>query len=743
MPVTIRPFDPRSDAEGLADLFTRQHYGTAGRAGQGVDADALMASFAQNGVYQTFVAVSEGAIIGTTSFCQIYRGRCAPPGELFAGYFLIASSERVSAVGGELFNAGFAWLAKQDLRVLRLFVEPTNESAIACYVRAGFRSVGPLRADSDDVIQLVNYLPGILPLSDAAFRNGLKLADVPKGLRAVARDDQPSSFGRFMYRMHGRDIHSGVSADAEGRQRIRYEFLDSQMNMRADIDATTGTLLAFSANDQDLLRPALDYLGTTTPAHATRLATHRDGPAQTSELLRRDVKEFTVTCDTSGTVLITHPRHVGPLMVDPMPEANGLGVAIRQPRLRQVTAQDAGDHWLLVAQDDGVRVERQIEFRADGFLVRASATGALQDPPAGMILWPYPAMRLADWTLEAPNKTPASGPVVKGIRPALLLGFDAAADRTLAINAQGVRSRHEDSGLGLSVAVEWRNDGLLRPDGSCLARTPAMAYRVEFAHATGGTLLAPPAFPPLARWERTSKAGVAAWTASDDPVSSTDSSPESMSTLTVTQNGLTAWRSHGTRILSGPSHPSRSFGYAAHIPAALWPDHSTSRADIDRGVEWCDGGARFDFVPTVDELNDIATWTVVPNDDFSALDVYVVGDPHWDGEIAVGLCPGSSCTRVTVETASGQPVAFERAAVDYQVWTRHVVLHFADGVMLDVVPAEGDGPEIQVRSTGSGFLVTMFSQAGPGARARWHLDAIGIASGPTPLSLSRKLPDHD
>jgi ribosomal protein S18 acetylase RimI-like enzyme len=701
MAAIVRSMDLAADAEGVVALYKRNHFGFALNNGFDLTPDVYRRMIAENGPARYFVAEDEGQIVGLVGLTTIDRARSSRPGEIRAAHFLVESSARGSLVGGQLFDATSPYLFEHGLGTIRLRVHPDMTAAIGMYLKGGFRALGSVHGDQFSSIELTSHLPRVI----TAVRRVLPIAaaegyDVPedlpwtliKGVRTKSMDD-------------------GVEVDPDGTVRLTYTLQLREHRVGVTVDGDTGRILRMVLDGADVSDVFLAMAGELADGLPPRPAARVD--------VVRQVGRFTVGVDDQGAIRVTHPEHLGELVTDFFPVADGTLVATALPPLRDVTTTLTATGWETTEAGSGLT--RTVTLTDYGFRVECRRPTT---SPGPLAVAPVVGLRTAESRLTLPGAPPLKAPVRPGLWPVLLPLNEAAGDATTAVAAEGATQTWVDQTAGLAVSVKWLDPGILRQAGECRAPGQRLRYRVRLTEAPE-TPPRPPKRPPLPP---------VAWTEARNHLVT----GEGPATLDVDPaRGLELWR-HADAVVLQADHRRVDLCHAlSSVPAAIWPCLNTDRGDLERGPEWGFADDRWRFSASVPKAPEAPTWWLTASADLGAVDLGTAVPGGFAGqEAALWLRPSGLLRQLWMANSAGRLYladCFDEALSRPTWWgfTRRVGVPLPDGRVLDITPAGGPGAEIFVRGMPAGFIIALLSRVKDTlTMARWRLEIMDTAPEP-------------
>ncbi|TFD19182.1 GNAT family N-acetyltransferase [Cryobacterium sp. TMS1-13-1] len=676
---TIRSFET-SDAENVAQFYNKHGLGSVTH-GIPLTGATLLATIREEDVRLLVIAEQYGSIVGTLGYARMSGRRVSGPAELFATMFLVEPSLRAGFLVGQLFADSFARFSQLGVRTLRVEVDPANRRAFPLYVRIGFRNIGFSRADEDGYMELVNHLPGV-----ASTLSNLELS--PQKSEAP----NPQYTARTLKDARRQTLTSGVVTTDSGQTTITYELQIDSHAILATVDAVTGQIMSINVD------------GTSDPRYTDQT---KFSVCDTPTVLSRTMGEFTVSLvESQGALSVWHPRHLGPLMIDPFPVADSVPAGSRRPAASLVTTTVTTSGWI---STDG-RVTRVIEV-GNG-MVTASVSHCFG---ADVTVYPWSGFRSAELSLHIDGQQVRSAHSIRGIWPPDVTDFESAADEDFAYRADGLRLQWFDRRTGIGLEFEAGSPGSIRIEGPHLARIAgASVHSYKFipfveAELSPRDLTVVPKSIASGNWERARVSGL-------DNLRMQDKSSDS-SVAVSPSIGMTRWRYRGRNVLA--SQGKHTVGPLTDIASALWVAEQHDRTDPDQGVEWAQHDSDFAFGERL-----IPGWSVIPSDDFMSLDIEVHGrnESSIARELAVYLLSPWSSNHVEVMVADNEWLLVDYVGTPWRTWVRAFRVPTAAGY-LEVWPLEASHPEILLRADAYGVLATMLGRisASSETTVRWRL----------------------
>ncbi|WP_295788190.1 GNAT family N-acetyltransferase [uncultured Microbacterium sp.] len=656
----IRPIEGESDLESVAHFFSRNGYGP----GIALDGSVLGVIFRERGVRQFLLAEDRGKIVGTIGFAEMSGRRVAPPGQLFAGMFVIAPSHRAGTLAGRLFAESFERLVASGVRGLRVEVDPTNARAFPLYVRVGFRAVSGLIPDEDGYVELVSVLPGVTAdvIAHAEAWTGRTVTADQRQWRAIRRSREQT-------------VDTGVTRLPEGAHAIRYDF------------ELPGRSLSAEGRVDDASVIALLVDGVAAPGFTSPRINEPRSRART--VASRALGDFLINVRSDGALDVTHPDHLGLVLRDAHPAGGRSCAGARRPCVRDVTIDAAGDRWLI---DDGT-VTRSVRFSNSGVRLLATASDGGE-----VVCFPWMGLRIADLSVSRHDRTLQTGHAVRGRWPVDLTDFEAAADVIDPWSVDGLEIEWADRAAGISAAVTPIAAGAIRVEGWHLARMSgegALEYEITLESGARATLGdAPPPERPKTSWEHT-RWGSAAVLTSRAPSDDITVAPD---------DGLVQWTHRGRHVLTSAFPSARVIGALSDVSTALWVTRQQNRADLDAGAVWPVGVERLPFDP-----GGRAGWCLTSTDGPGEIGVRVRAEADGaEPEIVVYLALPAQ-TAVRLADSGGIDEQISPKSGPWRTWTRKASFR-VEGGWLHLRPVRSRHPEILVRSTTRGLLVGAFAR---------------------------------
>lgn len=664
MSAEIRELTGDDDLDRVADFFTRNGYGPAGGALTGA---ALTRVFRERGMRLFLVAEERGKIVATIGFATMSGRRVAPPGHLFAGMFVIAPSHRTGMLAGRLFSDSFERLVTRGVRGLRVEVDPANSRAFPLYVRVGFRALDGMTPDEDGYVELVSVLPGVTTdlTNSAVVWTGRSLSGEKRNWRSI-RSSRAQSVDSGIVRLPG-------DGDA-----IRYDFELPGLAISAVGRVDDAAVVSLSVNG--------------TPATGFSAPRDRDGAGPARVVNSRALGPFTVTLDDRGTLVVTHPAHLGFVVVDPHPVSSATTAGPRRPSSRPCQVDAAGESWRI---DDG-DVERVVEFLPTGVRVTARSRSS-----SDVVGFPWMGLRTARLALSLDGTETHAAHAVRGRWPVDLVDFEACADGMSSWPAEGAEVVWSDGSSGIAVTATRLRGRIARLEGWHLVRlsgegtvgydlvltAPERSAAVCTEH--GGYV--------IDTWRRSRRA------LADIIQATTDAG-----TLTVApQAGLVEWSRDSCPIVSSPFPSRRAIGPLTTAATALWVCAQPRRADLDRGAVWPTDDTGLPFRP--DGHSEGPGWSLMSFDSSTELGVRVSASAEACRQEAVVFLVLAKATRVKIADSAGGLLDLDLSPEPWRTWTRAASFLMDDG-WLHLTPVRGAHPEILIRATAQGLMVAAYSR---------------------------------
>lgn len=675
MTVDIRELAGEGDLDRVADFFTRTGYGPAGPNMTGA---SLGSVFRERGVRLFLIAEERGKIVGTVGYAAMSGRRVAPTRQLFAGMFVIAPSHRSGLLAGRLFTDSFERLVSSGVRGLRVEVDPANSKAFPLYVRVGFRAVDGMIPDEDGYVELVSVLPGVTAdlLRNAEAWTGRSVSGSRRSWRSM-KSSRAQSVG------------SGVTRLPGGAHAIRYDFELPGVLISAEGRVDDAAIVSLSVNGA----PAS---GFTAPG---------DGAGVDPALIvcSRAVGAFTVTLDERGTLVVSHPGHVGVVLVDPHPIASGACAGARRPPARTVQMDTSGERWCV---DDG-QVNRVVEFSASGLRVTATSATASE-----VVSFPWMGLRAASLALSLGGEEVRVAHAVRGRWPIDLVDFEAVADASSAWAAEDVEVVWTDEPSGITIAATRIRGRTVRLEGWHLARLAgdgAVGYELTMEASERSTSeYAGEVGRVIGPWRRTRR-GLT------DVLETT---VDSGAVIVAPEMGLVEWSHGGRAVISSPFPSRRTIGALTTASTALWACAQSDRAHVDHGAVWPTDSARLPFQPTGGE-----GWSLVSFEAPTDLGVRVTANERATESVVYLAITAAKRVRIS-DSAHGE-VDLDVSPGPWRTWTRRASF-LMDGGWLHMAPERATHPEILIRSTPQGLLIAAFSRVSPEhTEAVWRLRGEG------------------
>lgn len=664
MSAEIRELIGEDDLGRVADFFTRNGYGPPGGA---LTKASLAHVFRERGMRLFLVAEERGKIVATIGYATMSGRRVAPPGQLFAGMFVIAPSHRTGTLAGRLFSDSFERLVARGVRGLRVEVDPANSRAFPLYVRVGFRALDGMTPDEDGYVELVSVLPGVAIdlTNNAAVWTGRSLSGEKRTWRSI-RSSRAQSVDSGIVRLPG-------EGDA-----IRYDFELPGLAISAAGRVDDASVVSLSVNGS----PVTGFSAPRDP----------DGPGRARVVNSRALGPFTVTLDDCGTLVVSHPAHLGFVVVDAHPVAATTAAGPRRPARRLLQVDAAGESWRI---DDG-DVERVVEFLSAG--VRVTATSRSSSDVVG---FPWMGLRAARLALSLDGTEVRVAHAVRGRWPIDLVDFEACADGTSSWPAAGAEIVWNDALTGITVTAKRLRGRTARLEGWHLVRLSgkgAVGYdlaltapeRSAAVHAEHGGRV-------VNTWRRSRRA------LADVIQSTTDAG-----TLTVAPRaGLVEWSRNARPIVSSTFPSRRAIGPFTTASTALWACTQPDRADVDHGAVWPTDDNRLAF--RSDGPSEGAGWSLMSFDSSTELGVRVSATAEDRLREAVVFLALAKATRVRIADSAGGVLDLDVSPEPWRTWT-HAASFLLDDGWLHLTPLRGAHPEILVRSTAQGLMIAAYSR---------------------------------
>lgn len=663
MPAEIRELTRDDDLDRVADFFARTGYGPAGGATTGASLDGV---FRERGMRLFLVAEERGKIVATIGYAAMSGRRVAPPGQLFAGMLVIAPSHRTGMLAGRLFSDSFERLVASGIRGLRVEVDPANTRALPLYVRVGFRALNGMVPDEEGYVELVSVLPGVTTdlMTNAAAWTGRSLSVGQRNWRSI-RGSRAQS------------VDSGIVRRPGGTDAIRYDFELPGVVISATGRVDDATLVAISVNG--------------SPASGFVSAVEKHVPP--ARILRsRAIGAFTVTIDDRGTLVVSHPAHLGSVVEDPHPVASGSSAGPRRPGCRPVQVDVGGESWRV---DDG-DVQRVVEFLPAG--VRVTATNQSSSDVVG---FPWMGLRVARLALSVGGSEVCAAHAVRGRWPVDLVDFEASADATSSWPAEGTKVVWSDGFSGVTVEATRLRGRAARLEGWHLVRLSG--------EGTVGYDLALTAFE-RADAERSEHGGrvIATWQRSRRALTDVLRATTDAGTVTVApQKGLVEWSRDGFMMVSSPFPSSRTVGPFSTVSTALWVCAQPDRTDLDHGAAWPTDDTRVPF-QTPGESGG-AGWSLLTFEGTPDLGVRVSAIAEERRREAVVFLALAKAKRITIADSGGGRIDLDVSPEPWRTWTREASFQTDNG-WLHLEPVLGASPEILIRSTPQGVMAAAYSR---------------------------------
>ncbi|WP_426625857.1 GNAT family N-acetyltransferase [Leifsonia sp. McL0607] len=679
MAIEIRDFDAATDAEQVAQLFNSVGYGPM-ETGKRLTPESLIATMESRETRLFLVAVNGDRVVGTSGYARMSRRRVAPEGQLYAGMFLIDPSMRAGLLAGRLFLESFEWAVRAGVRTLRVEVDPSNRRALPIYVRGGFRSVSDAAPDEAGFIELVSHLPG-----------------VTSDLRSAYPEDAPARDGWRAIRSRRQD------STATGVRRAEDE-ADWTVDYTFDV-RDTSVVATVGAHDGVLHRVTID--GVTQAGFGekpTRPSFDSQPPRE------RRLGEFVVRLDRDGQLTIHHPGHLGPVFSDPFPVLDGTPAGGWRPAVTRVVNTDTSTGWQTTSDE----LTRSVSF--DDHALAITVHG-----PSERTITAYPisGVRIAEVSaLTADGKVELAHAVL-GEWPPDMPGFAPAGEPTPKWQANGLQVGWVDRELGTGFRIVCISAERARMDGQhavVLLGSGVISYTV--APQAGF-----PAVESANTGSRTDadESGHVRWrqTTSRQEPDLVAERLDGSASIVVSTSGVVEWTRASDTILEAASLRRRTFGPFDELPASIWVAGQSDRS-VGGGAGWSLQDPQLPFLTDFDGDRD--GWTLVPSDEFDALDVVVRATAHTAPEAAVYLRAGDRESPVEIMDSGRGWRRIGPSRGRWRTWTRSARLAVGNG-WLEVASIAGRHPEILVRSTSAGVLLTMFArtQTPHNQPVRWRI----------------------
>lgn len=674
MPADIRELTGEDDLDRVADFFARSGYGPAGRPATGAELERV---FRERGVRLFLVAEDRGRIVGTIGYAVMSGRRVAPPGHLFAGMFVIAPHHRTGMLAGRLFTESFERLVASGVRGLRVEVDPANSRAFPLYVRVGFRALDGMTPDEEGYVELVSVLPGVTAdlLSNGVAWTGQSVSGSSRNWRSIRS-------------ARAQSVDSGIVRLAGGAHALQYDF------------ELPGILISATGRADDASIVSLWVNGAPAPGFTPPTASA--APHRARRMYSREVGTFTVTLDDHGTLIVSHPRHVGSVLVDPHPVVSESCAGSRRPLSRRVQIDATDDGWRV---DDG-RVTRVVGFSASG--MRIEVTSAIVGE---LVSYPWMGLRVASLALSLADDQAHVAHSVRGRWPIDLVDFEAVADADSAWPAEGADVSWSDGFSGVTVRAKSLQARTVRLEGWHLARLVGdRSVGYELSLAASERL--PPEYVgeggrAIDNWRR-SRRGLA------DVLQTTVDA----GTVTVApETGLVEWNVDGMPVLSSAFPSRRRVGPLTTVSTALWACAQPDRSDADQGAVWPTDAAKLPFRSRGDGLG----WNLVSFGRPADLGVAVSATADGRSAETVLYVTLASANRVRLADPALGEVDLEVSPGPWRTWTRSASFG-SDAGWLHLTPERAVHPEILIRSTAQGLMIAAFSRIAPElAAAVWRL----------------------
>ncbi|MGN7968784.1 hypothetical protein [Microbacterium sp. 22296] len=399
-----------------------------------------------------------------------------------------------------------------------------------------------------------------------------------------------------------------------------------------------------------------------------------------------------MTLDDCGTLVVSHPAHLGFVLVDPHPVAAETTAGPRRPASRLLQADAAGDVWRI---DDG-DVERVVEFLPSGVRVTATSRSS-----SDVVAFPWMGLRAARLALSLDGIEVRAAHAVRGRWPIDLVDFEACADGTSSWPAGGAEIVWDDGLSGIAVTATRLRGRTARLEGWHLVRLSGggtVGYdlaltapeRSAAVHAEHGGRV-------VDTWRRSRRALV-------DVIQSTTD----VGTLTVAPRaGLVEWSRDARPIVSSPFPSRRAIGPLTTASTALWACVEPDRSDLDQGAVWPTDDNRLAFRP--DGSSEDAGWSLMSFDSPTELGVRVSATAEGRRLEAVVFIALAKATRVRIADSAGGVLDLDVSPEPWRTWTYAASFFLEDG-WLHLTPVRGAHPEILIRSTAQGLMIAAYSR---------------------------------
>lgn len=664
MSAEIRELTGEDDLGRVADFFIRNHYGPTGVVLSG---QALERVFRERGVRLFLVAEERGEIVATIGYATMSGRRVAPPGQLFAGMFVIAPSHRTGMLAGRLFSDSFERLVARGIRGLRVEVDPANSRAFPLYVRVGFRALEGMTPDEDGYVELVSVLPGVTTdlSNNAVAWTGRSLSGDRRNWRSIRRSRTQS-------------VDSGIVRLPGCGDAIRYDF------------ELPGLLVSAVGRVDDAALVTLSVNGSAAPGFAPPGDCEQAHPARI--VVSRALGLFTVTLDERGTLVVSHPGHLGSVVVDPHPVASGGTAGPRRPSSRPLHVDAADEMWRI---DDG-DVERVVAFLPAGVRVTAMSRSASE-----VVCFPWMGLRVARLALSLEGVEARAAHAVRGRWPVDLVDFEASADGESSWPAAGTEVVWSDGASGVTIAATRLRAEKARLEGWHLARLSgetSVGYDLSVSSSGCSSRV------------RNGRGGrvIDTWWRSRRALADVLQTTTDAGTLIVApEAGLVEWRRDGRPVVCSSFPSRRAIGPLTTVSTALWACAEPDRTDLDLGAAWPTDDARLPFQPSGDTQG--AGWSLTSFDSPSELGVRVSAIAEERRLEAVVFLALARATRVRIADSDGGVLELDVSPDPWRTWTR-AASFFMDGGWLHLTSVRGIHPEILIRSTAQGLMVAAYSR---------------------------------
>ncbi|MDR0990792.1 MAG: hypothetical protein LBL92_05485 [Propionibacteriaceae bacterium] len=712
MAPVFRDIDVKRDAARIVTFYKRYNFGMAIAMGFPFTEQAFRDSLTLNDVARFRIVEDGNTILGDSGLFFIDSAMAAQPGELRGNHLLFEVSARGGMIVGEMLEGMLAWLIKNNYLMATLRVRPQNKIALFSYLRTGFRAVDHTRPAADGLVDLTTHLPSILGAFKKATddpRGGIEMPHM--GLTVMRSTEIGES-----------QMTDGVEHHADGSVTMSVLAEPKGMTGEATVDARSGRLLNIMRNGEDWTDHILQVVAypPELPPVVFNQPSQAAGP-------------FTVDLDSDGNLRVTHPDHLGPVLLDCFPDDQGHTVAYRKPPRRSVAIEATANGW--VTRDETTGTSRTITINGDTIEVECR----LADDEAGprrLAAHPWVGLRTCNLAITMPGVNTRGDHVHTGLWPPLAPGYEGSLIPDWSLKMAGAQQLWSDPVGGWAVTISWADEGRLRADGEARATGPVLRYTIQLVRSEPQPVEATAAAQDLAanRAAASSTASpTATWTAA---TWGTDlhrlTTPDNQSEITVSPvNGLLTWDVRGQRHLVDATSP-KPFSCLSTIPATLWPSIDTDRTDVLRGPEWAESDPRIIFSSPAAPVDDPdrAKWSLEANADLTELELTTsVPDQFAGQEVSLNFKVPTAVTEVEFEDSTGQwsKLSYvdrnvKRIQSIWWAYSRRLRCRLDKKTQLSFEPIAGPNTEILIRGTNEGFMFVLQSrvEAG-GSTARWRM----------------------